>query len=111
VDCWLVNTGWSGGPFGVGSRMKIAYTRAMVTAALDGSLAGVDTRPHPVFGLHVPVSCPGVPAEVLDPRSTWDDPEAYDRAAGDLARRFRENFAPYENEVAAEVLAAGPTTD
>jgi len=111
VDCWLVNTGWSGGPFGVGSRMKIAYTRAMVTAALDGSLAEVETRPHPVFGLHVPVSCPGVPAEVLDPRSTWDDPDAYDRAAADLARRFRENFAPYENEVAEEVHAAGPKTD
>ncbi|MGD8495868.1 MAG: phosphoenolpyruvate carboxykinase [Gemmatimonadales bacterium] len=108
VDCWLVNTGWSGGPYGVGSRMKIAYTRAMVTAALNGTLAGVDTRPHPVFGLHMPVSCPHVPAEVLDPRSTWNDPAAYDRAAADLARRFRDNFAAYENEVAEAVLAAGP---
>ncbi|MFW6039794.1 MAG: phosphoenolpyruvate carboxykinase (ATP), partial [Gemmatimonadota bacterium] len=109
VDCWLVNTGWSGGPFGVGSRMKIGHTRAMVAAALDGSLAGVESRRDPVFGLHVPTSCPGVPADVLDPRRTWDDREAYDRAAADLARRFRENFAAYEDEVAGAVLAAGPS--
>ncbi|MFW6084146.1 MAG: phosphoenolpyruvate carboxykinase (ATP), partial [Gemmatimonadota bacterium] len=111
VDCWLVNTGWSGGPFGVGSRMRIAYTRAMVTAALDGSLAEVDTRRDPVFGLHVPTSCPGVPPDVLDPRGTWDDADAYDRAAAELARRFRENFAAFEDEVADNVLAAGPAAD
>ena len=110
VDCWLVNTGWSGGPFGVGSRMKIAYTRAMVTAALNGSLAEVETRRDPVFGLHVPTSCPNVPAEVLDPRKTWDNGEAYDRAAAELARRFRDNFAAYADEVTDEVLAAGPAT-
>jgi phosphoenolpyruvate carboxykinase (ATP) len=110
VDCWLVNTGWSGGAFGVGSRIKIAHTRAMVRAALDGSLAGVESRRDPVFGLYMPTSCPGVPAEVLDPRRTWDDGEAYDRAAADLARRFRENFAAYEDEVADRVLAAGPAT-
>jgi phosphoenolpyruvate carboxykinase (ATP) len=108
VDCWLVNTGWSGGPFGVGSRMKIAYTRAMVSAALEGSLAGVATREDPVFGLHVPTSCPDVPAAVLNPRETWDDKDAYDAAAADLARRFRENFAAYEDQVSDAVRAAGP---
>jgi phosphoenolpyruvate carboxykinase (ATP) len=109
--CWLVNTGWSGGPYGVGKRMKIAYTRAMVTAALDGSLAEVDTRPDPVFGVHVPVSCPGVPAEVLNPRNTWPDKEAYDIAARNLAARFQANFAQYEEHVSEEVRAAGPRTE
>jgi phosphoenolpyruvate carboxykinase (ATP) len=103
-----VNTGWSGGPFGVGERMEIAYTRAMVSAALEGSLAGVETREDPVFGLHVPTSCPDVPSEVLNPRDTWADKEAYDAAAADLARRFRENFAAYEDEVSEGVRAAGP---
>jgi len=106
--CWLVNTGWSGGPYGVGKRMKIAYTRAMVTAALDGSLAEVETREDPVFGVHVPVSCPGVPAEVLNPRNTWPDKDAYDVAARDLAARFQANFAPYGEYVSDEVRAAGP---
>lgn len=109
--CWLVNTGWSGGPYGVGTRMKIAYTRAMVSAALDGSLADVDTRRDPVFGLHVPISCPGVPSEVLTPRDTWTDPYTYDRAARDLARRFRENFAAYEEHVSDEIRSAGPISD
>jgi phosphoenolpyruvate carboxykinase (ATP) len=108
VNCWLVNTGWSGGPFGVGSRMKIGHTRAMVTAALDGTLAGIDTTPDPVFGVHVPVSCPGVPDEVLNPRNTWTDKDAYDRAAQDLAGRFRDNFAQYADYVTEEVKAAGP---
>ncbi|MDT8436927.1 MAG: phosphoenolpyruvate carboxykinase [Gemmatimonadota bacterium] len=111
VRCWLVNTGWSGGPFGVGSRMKIAYTRAMVSAALDGRLADVETNAHPVFGVHVPVSCPGVPAEVLDPRGTWDDGEAYDAAAKELAGRFRANFAVYEDHVDDQIRAAGPRAD
>jgi phosphoenolpyruvate carboxykinase (ATP) len=108
VNCWLVNTGWSGGPFGVGERMKISYTRAMVHAALDGRLAEVETRPDPVFGVHVPVSCPGVPDEVLNPRNTWADKDAYDRAAQDLAERFRTNFAQYDEYVTEAVRAAGP---
>ncbi|MEJ2546553.1 MAG: phosphoenolpyruvate carboxykinase [Gemmatimonadota bacterium] len=110
VDCWLVNTGWSGGPYGVGERMKIGHTRAMVHAALDGSLAGVETRPDPVFGVHVPVSCPGVPDDVLDPRNTWSDKDAYDRAAQDLADRFRKNFERYEEHVTEPVREAGPRT-
>src|SRR3546814_14568216 len=80
VDCWLVNTGWSGGAHGVGERMKIAHTRAMIRAALDGRLAKVETRPDPIFGLHVPASCPDVPADVLDPRRTWSDQDASDRS-------------------------------
>ncbi len=78
--CWLVNTGWSGGPYGVGQRMKISYTRAMIRAILNGRLALVDTKPDPIFGLNVPESCPDVPKEVLQPRTTWDDREAYDQA-------------------------------
>ncbi len=107
-DVWLVNTGWTGGPYGTGKRMSIAYTRAMVSAALDGSLAHIETRPDPVFGIHVPMSCPGVPAEVLWPRNTWADKAAYDEAAHSLARRFHENFAKFEGQVTAEVRKAGP---
>jgi len=109
ADTWLVNTGWSGGPYGIGSRMKIGYTRAMVRAALDGSLRDVPTVQDPVFGLHVPESCPGVPSEVLQPRETWSDKAAYDAAAVDLARRFRENFEEYADAADPAVLAAGPT--
>jgi phosphoenolpyruvate carboxykinase (ATP) len=108
VNVWLVNTGWSGGPYGVGARMKISFTRAMVRAALDGSLAAVATAPHPVFGVHVPKECPGVPSNVLDPRSTWSDSAAYDAQAKKLARMFTENFAAFEKEVSPEVAGAGP---
>ena len=95
ADAWLVNTGWTGGPAGGGgSRMSIAYTRAMVAAALDGSLANVETVPDPVFGVGVPVSCPGVPPEVLQPRSTWDDPAAYDAKARELAEALPRQFRP-----------------
>jgi phosphoenolpyruvate carboxykinase (ATP) len=106
--CWLVNTGWSGGPYGVGSRMKIAYTRAMVRAALNGALAGVPTAQEPVFGLHVPASVPGVPPEVLNPRATWADKAAYDARARDLAARFRANFEQFEAAAGPAVKAAGP---
>jgi phosphoenolpyruvate carboxykinase (ATP) len=109
--CWLVNTGWSGGPYGEGSRMKIKHTRAMIRAILSGSLAKVETRPDPVFGVGVPVSCPDVPEEVLQPRGTWKDPGAYDEKARDLARRFNENFKKYEAGVSAEVRAAAPKGD
>ena len=108
VDCWLVNTGWTGGPFGEGRRMAIAHTRAMLNAALGGKLDGVEMRPDPVFGLDVPASCEGVPPGVLDPRSTWRDTAAYDKKAGELAARFAENFEQYRGEVSAEVIAAGP---
>ncbi len=105
---WLVNTGWSGGPYGVGQRMKIAHTRAMVTAALDGSLATISTTPDPVFGVLVPDHCPGVPTEVLQPRNTWPDPAAYDAKAADLAAKFKANFKQFEAQVGPEIVAAGP---
>jgi phosphoenolpyruvate carboxykinase (ATP) len=106
--CWLINTGWSGGPYGVGQRMKIGYTRAMIRAILEGELVQVATTPDPIFGVNVPVACPGVPAEVLQPRNTWADKEAYDQQAKDLSRRFNENFKKYEAGVSDEVKAAAP---
>ena len=109
--CWLVNTGWSGGPYGVGHRMKISHTRAMIRAILNGSLSQVATRPDPIFGVGVPTSCPEVPAEVLQPRNTWEDKEAYDRQAKDLARRFNENFKKYESGVSEAVRAVAPKAD
>ncbi|MFL5676129.1 MAG: phosphoenolpyruvate carboxykinase (ATP) [Chloroflexota bacterium] len=108
VPVWLVNTGWTGGPYGVGQRMNIAHTRSMVRAALDGSLDAIERRIDPNFGLAVPVSCPDVPASFLDPRSTWADGAAYDAAAKKLALMFRENFADYADGVSAAIAAAGP---
>jgi phosphoenolpyruvate carboxykinase (ATP) len=107
ATCWLVNTGWVGGPFGIGSRMKLSYTRAMLNAALSGELNGVATEPHPVFGIAVPKECPGVPAEFLDARGMWADKAAYDRAARDLSARFNKNFEKFDG-VSAEVTAAAP---
>jgi phosphoenolpyruvate carboxykinase (ATP) len=104
---WLLNTGWSGGPYGVGKRMKLGYTRAMVHALLDGKLDDVATRTHPVFGLAMPQSVPGVPVEVLDPRGTWSDAAVYDTQAKKLAGMFRTNFEKFGN-VAAEIRNAGP---
>src|ERR687891_1225557 len=109
--CWLVNTGWSGGPYGVGQRMKISYTRAMIRAILNGSLAQVETQPDPIFGVNIPVSCPEVPDEVLIPRNTWKDQEAYDRKARDLARRFNENFKKFAAGVSDAVRAVAPVAD
>jgi len=103
---WLLNTGWTGGPYGVGSRFKLAYTRAMVNAIHDGSLKSVQTVEHPILGLHMPVSVPGVPAEVLDPRNTWKDKAAYDAKAKELAAKFRDNDRKFE--ISAAVRAAGP---
>ncbi len=108
ADVWLVNTGWSGGAYGKGKRMSIAHTRAMVSAALDGSLAQVPTVTDPIFGLQVPTSCPGVPSEVLTPRNTWDDKDAYDQAARNLAQRFKDNFNKFSDQVTDEVRNAGP---
>ncbi len=105
---WLVNTGWTGGPYGVGTRMKIAHTRAMITAALTGQLDQVPYERHPIFNVEVPKSCPNVPATVLDPRSTWSDPKAYDAQARKLASMFVENFRTFEADVAPLVKAAGP---
>ena len=107
--CYLVNTGWTGGPYGVGERMDIDHTRAMVRAATEGALANVETWEHSVFGLNIPKEVPGVPTEVLDPRSTWDDKDAYDEQARELANLFAENFKRFEGEVSEEVKKAGPT--
>ncbi len=106
AKCWLVNTGWSGGAYGAGERMKIAYTRAMVNAALDGRLADAEMIPDPNFGVLVPQSCPGVPADVLNPRTTWSDPVAYDAQARDLVERFEKNFEQFEDQVTDSVKAA-----
>ncbi|HYG80712.1 MAG TPA: phosphoenolpyruvate carboxykinase [Pyrinomonadaceae bacterium] len=110
-NCWLVNTGWSGGPYGTGQRMKIKYTRAMIRAILNGALADIETNPDPVFGLNIPTSCPDVPAEVLIPRNTWEDKAAYDQKARDLARRFNENFKKYADGVSEAVRAVAPKAD
>jgi phosphoenolpyruvate carboxykinase (ATP) len=105
VNCWLVNTGWSGGAYGTGSRMKIAYSRALVNAAIDGTLNAGTFAQEPFFGLEIPAACPGVPAEVLDPRNTWGDKAKYDETAAMLAGRFRKNFEQYRPYVSAEVAA------
>jgi phosphoenolpyruvate carboxykinase (ATP) len=107
VKVWLLNTGWTGGPYGTGRRMSIDHTRAMLRAALAGKLDGVEMREDPVFGLRIPGSCPGVPPEVLDPRSTWKDRAAYDESARKLAGMFDENFAQYAGQVEPQVRAAG----
>jgi len=109
VHVWLVNTGWSGGPYGVGQRMAIAYTRAMVRAALSGALADVPSEEDPIFGIQVPTACPDVPAEVLKPRTTWSDAEAYDTQARKLAAMFADNFKQFAGQVPAEVRKAGPS--
>jgi phosphoenolpyruvate carboxykinase (ATP) len=108
VDCWLVNTGWTGGKYGVGSRMPIKVTRALLDAALDGSLAGVEFRTDPNFGFQVPVAVPGVDSAILDPRGTWADKAAYDATAADLVRQFTENFAQFADHVDEGVRQAAP---
>ena len=108
AKCWLINTGWTGGPYGIGSRMKISYTRAMIDALLTGALNDVAYDLDPVFGGMVPKSCPGVPSDVLKPRKTWQDPTAYDEQARKLAGMFIKNFEQFADGVLPEVLQAGP---
>jgi phosphoenolpyruvate carboxykinase (ATP) len=108
VPVWLVNTGWTGGPYGTGSRMDISHTRNMVRAAINGELAKVATVVDPVFGVAVPTSVPGVPSGILRPRATWPDPVAYDDAAARLARMFHTNFEAYADGVSEAVRTAGP---
>jgi phosphoenolpyruvate carboxykinase (ATP) len=108
VNVWMINTGWTGGPFGVGSRMKLKYTRAMITAALEGKLNMIEFDTHPVFGMLIPAECPGVPAEILNPRNTWADKNAYDDKAKYLAGLFIKNFEKYKDGVSPEVLEAAP---
>jgi phosphoenolpyruvate carboxykinase (ATP) len=108
VACWLVNTGWIGGAYGVGERVSIKATRAIIHAILDGRLEKLPMRQDPNFGFSVPTECPDVPTEILDPRCTWSDPAAYDKSASDLAKSFIENFKKFEDDVTAEVTSAGP---
>jgi phosphoenolpyruvate carboxykinase (ATP) len=108
VKVWMINTGWTGGPYLKGNRMKLAYTRAMITAALEGQLDNVEYINHPVFGMAMPKTCPGVPVELLNPRDTWSDKQAYDEMAGQLASWFNQNFEKYAAGVSAEILAASP---
>jgi phosphoenolpyruvate carboxykinase (ATP) len=97
---WMINTGWTGGPYGSGSRISLAYTRAMITAVLNGDLDNASTYMHRFFGVRIPIGCPGVPSEILDPRQTWDNKHAYDQTATDLAEKFRDNFRQYTREMA-----------
>ncbi len=109
VNVWLINTGWTGGAYGVGSRMKLPYTRAMITAALNGDLTKVTFEKHPVFGMQMPTSCPNVPAEILNPRSTWANGAAYDQQAQALAKAFIENFEKFADFANEEIRSGAPT--
>lgn len=108
ASVWLVNTGWTGGPHGVGSRMKLSHTRRMLNAALGGELDNVEFVEEPFFGLMIPTEVPGVPSELLNPRNTWSDPAAYDAKARDLAEMFRRNFKSFEGRASDDILAGGP---
>ena len=111
VNVWLINTGWSGGPYGVGSRIKLKYTRAMISAILEGELDQVDYDTHPIFGLHMPKYCPGVPSEILDPMNTWLQKGAYISKAIQLAHSFHINFDKFASESSEEILNGGPLID
>lgn len=108
VKVWLINTGWTGGPFGTGSRMKLKYTRAMITAALKGQLDAVSYENHNVFGIAIPLSCPEVPSEILNPKNTWKNPEIYNLKAMELARKFNANFTKFAAFANEEILAGAP---
>jgi phosphoenolpyruvate carboxykinase (ATP) len=108
VTCWLVNTGWVGGPYSVGKRISIKYTRALLNAALDGQLNNAKFKTDPIFGFEVPMTCPNVPDEVLDPGASWSDKKEYDRRYKDLAMRFKQNFAKFTDGTPQEVIDAGP---
>lgn len=108
TNVWLINTGWTGGPYGVGSRMKLKYTRAMITAALEGSLNNVAYKEHEIFGFQVPQECPNVDNALLNPRDTWSSGEEYDVQAKTLANAFRENFKKFEESTPENILKGGP---
>jgi phosphoenolpyruvate carboxykinase (ATP) len=108
VNVWLVNTGWSGGPYGIGKRINLDYTRAMITAALEGELTSVEYETHPVFGFKMPLSCPGVPSEILNPRNTWSNSGEYDIKAKELAAQFIKNFEKYASGASEETAGAAP---
>jgi phosphoenolpyruvate carboxykinase (ATP) len=104
----LVNTGWVGGPYGVGKRISIGHTRALLHAALNGQLDDVEYYQDPIFGFEVPTECPGVLSEVLTPSASWDDKQEYNRRYKELALRFQQNFAKFADNTPAEILEAGP---
>jgi len=108
INVWLINTGWIAGPYGVGRRIKLAYTRAIIKAALNGTLKEAGYKTHPVFGLEYPTSCPEVPSNVLDPVVMWNNEEAYYAQANQLAQLFVENFKKFEQGVSNDVLNAAP---
>jgi phosphoenolpyruvate carboxykinase (ATP) len=105
---WLVNTGWSGGTYGIGKRMSLKITRALITDALNGELDNVEYVAHEIFGLNMPVSCPNVPSDVLNPKNTWADKNDYDVKANELARKFNKNFEKFKEYANAEILAGAP---
>jgi phosphoenolpyruvate carboxykinase (ATP) len=111
INVWLVNTGWTGGAYGVGSRIKLAYTRALITAALEGKLDSVEYGQTPFFKLRFPKSCPGVPSEMLEPRNTWADKSAFDTQASKLAAQFVKNFEQYADGVSSDILSAAPRVE
>ena len=108
VSVWMVNTGWSGGSYGVGKRMSLKITRSLITAALNGELENVEYNTHEVFGLHFPTECPNVPNDVLNPKNTWKDKAAYDKKANELASKFVNNFKQFEVNANEEIMAASP---
>lgn len=108
VNVWLINTGWSEGPYGKAKRMKLKYTRAMITAALNGELDDVEYHTHTIFGIDMPISCPGVPAEILSPKQCWNDDEAFYKAANKLADSFNQNFEKFAEYANEEILAGAP---
>jgi len=108
VDCWLVNTGWTGGAYGIGKRISIAHTRAIISAILEGKLSEVEMKEDPIFNINVPTTCEGVPQDILTPRNTWNDGAAYDDKARNLARMFRENFKEFDFNVSRDIKQAGP---
>ena len=109
VNVFLINTGWSGGAYGTGSRMKLSYTRAMITAAMNGELTNAEYVAHPVFGVLMPTTVPNVPSEILIPRNTWADKEAYDKKSNELAQLFVKNFDKYAAQANDEIRSAAPT--
>jgi phosphoenolpyruvate carboxykinase (ATP) len=108
VKVWLINTGWTGGAYGTGSRMKLKYTRAMITAALNGDLDNVAYKNHIVFGIAIPQECPNVPSEILNPRNTWESKDLYDEKAVELGEKFKANFAKFEEFANEEIMAGSP---
>ena len=108
AQTWLVNTGWSGGPYGVGSRIKLKFTRAIIDAIHSGELAKAKTTEDPIFGVQIPTECTGVPSEILQPRNTWSDKEGYDKTAKKLAGLFHDNFKKYADQASPAIRGAGP---